>query len=295
MFRKRFAAYPAAGHLSQKGAERLGDFDEISDFYDRKEDMSQVIKEHGGEEFFDEINAARIPFFFIAAVENTEADTEYLCKAVTPSSMGILLTVDKFNDFLNIRNKGFVAIPSMEDISPSIQSLKQFDEERQKDRGLFYSQEVLAKFNAENGVVIEDESMIVDDVDGDGPPISQTALNVLDSVMYTLNENSGQDQKPDKEETGKIQIFTFDDTPLVIEWGGGQATQKDYKDEFAEIDKRHEGILKGDGTFLQVKEREAVYFNMGQGAGIKGETGSGSQEEPGELDSTKAVDAETTR
>lgn len=273
----------------------MGDFDEMSDFYNRKEDMNQAIKEHGGEEFFDEMNAARIPFFFIAAVENAEADTEYLCKAITPSSIGIRLTVDKFIDFLNIRNKGFVTIPSIEDISPSIQGLKQFEEERQKDGEHFYSQEVLAKFNAENGVAIEDGSMLADEMDGDEPTISQTAQNVLASVMSTLNESPIQDHKPDKEEAGQIRIFTFHDDPLVIEWGMGQAPQKDYKDEFAEIDKRHGNILKGDGTFLQVKEREAVYFNMGQGAGTKEEVVSDCKEEPEEPDNTRAVDTGTTQ
>ncbi|MCI9536598.1 MAG: hypothetical protein HFG53_17765 [Lachnospiraceae bacterium] len=75
-----------------------------------KEQMKEIFKTNGGKSFFCELNAARIPFFFVAAIENTEDKTEYFCEAITPGTMGIHLSEDKFADHLNIQNHGFIAV-----------------------------------------------------------------------------------------------------------------------------------------------------------------------------------------
>lgn len=72
--------------------------------------MKEIFKTNGGKSFFCELNAARIPFFFVAAIENTEDKTEYFCEAITPGTMGIHLSEDKFADHLNIQNHGFIAV-----------------------------------------------------------------------------------------------------------------------------------------------------------------------------------------
>ena len=80
------------------------------DIYNMKEQMKEIFKTNGGKSFFCELNAARIPFFFVAAIENTEDKTEYFCEAITPGTMGIHLSEDKFADHLNIQNHGFIAV-----------------------------------------------------------------------------------------------------------------------------------------------------------------------------------------
>ncbi len=60
-----------------------------------KEQMKEIFETKGGRAFFNELNAAGIPFFFIAATENTEDKTDYLCETITPGAMGIRLTDDK--------------------------------------------------------------------------------------------------------------------------------------------------------------------------------------------------------
>ena len=82
----------------------------MSDIYNMKEQMKEIFKTNGGKSFFCELNAARIPFFFVAAIENTEDKTEYFCEAITPGTMGIHLSEDKFADHLNIQNHGFIAV-----------------------------------------------------------------------------------------------------------------------------------------------------------------------------------------
>jgi len=82
----------------------------MSDTYDMKKQMEEIIKTKGGKEFFYELNASRIPFFFVAAVKNTEDKTEYFCEAITPGAMGIHLSEDKFKDHLNIQNRGFITV-----------------------------------------------------------------------------------------------------------------------------------------------------------------------------------------
>ena len=82
----------------------------MSDNYNMKEQMKEIFKTNGGKSFFCELNAARIPFFFVAAIENTEDKTEYFCEAITPGTMGIHLSEDKFADHLNIQNHGFIAV-----------------------------------------------------------------------------------------------------------------------------------------------------------------------------------------
>ena len=82
----------------------------MNDQYDMKEQMKEIFETKGGKAFFNELNAAGIPFFFIAATENTEDKTDYLCETITPSAMGIRLTDDKFADHLNIQHQGFVTV-----------------------------------------------------------------------------------------------------------------------------------------------------------------------------------------
>lgn len=82
----------------------------MNDNYNMKEQMKEIFKTNGGKSFFCELNAARIPFFFVAAIENTEDKTEYFCEAITPGTMGIHLSEDKFADHLNIQNHGFIAV-----------------------------------------------------------------------------------------------------------------------------------------------------------------------------------------
>ncbi len=96
----------------------------MSDIYNMKEQMKEIFKTNGGKSFFCELNAARIPFFFVAAIENTEDKTEYFCEAITPGTMGIHLSEDKFADHLNIQNHGFIAVLDPNLISPGIQGQK---------------------------------------------------------------------------------------------------------------------------------------------------------------------------
>lgn len=93
----------------------------MSDIYNMKEQMKEIFKTNGGKSFFCELNAARIPFFFVAAIENMEDKTEYFCEAITPGTMGIHLSEDKFADYLNIQNHGFIAVLDPNLISPGIQ------------------------------------------------------------------------------------------------------------------------------------------------------------------------------
>lgn len=256
----------------------------MSDFYNMKEEVKEIVKTHGGKEFFSELNAARVPFFFTAAVENTAEKTEYLCEAITPNSMGINLTEDKFADFLNIRNHGFVTIPSFDAVSPSVQGLRLFQEAEQEQKQAFYSQDVLAKFNKENMAMIEDGAGLedglaegpADGLDGNGDSVSQATQDVLESVMQNVIMGPMAEDGSKEEEAERIQVPVFHGESLDITWGGGQNLHKDYTGEFAKIDERHQGILKGDGSFLQAKEQEAVYYHMGQqsdtgNAGMPGE------------------------
>lgn len=280
----------------------------MSDFYNMKEEVKEIVKTHGGKEFFSELNAACVPFFFTAAVENTAEKTEYLCEAITPNSMGISLTEDKFADFLNIRNRGFVTIPSFDAVSPSVQGLRLFQEAEQGQGQEFYSR-VLAKFNEENMAMIEDGAGLEggleeepedglrespeDGLNSNGGAVSQAAQNVLESVMQHVIMGPRTEDEPEEEETGQIRVPVFHGESLDITWGGGQDPHNDYTGEFAKIDERHQGILKGDGSFLQAKEQEAVYYHMGQqpdpgNAGVPGEKEETGEEE--EIDTVDTVD-----
>ena len=96
----------------------------MNDNYNMKEQMKEIFKTKGGKAFFDELNAARVPFFFIAAVENTEDKTEYFCETVTPKAMDICLTEDKFADHLNIQNHGFITVMDSNLVSSKAQKQK---------------------------------------------------------------------------------------------------------------------------------------------------------------------------
>lgn len=85
-----------------------------------KEQMKEIFETKGGKVFFNELNAAGIPFFFIAATKNTEDKTEYLCETITPGAIGIRLTDDKFADHLNIQHQGFVAVLKSQTPPPGV-------------------------------------------------------------------------------------------------------------------------------------------------------------------------------
>lgn len=82
----------------------------MNDRYDMKEQMKEIFETKGGKAFFNELNAAGIPFFFVAAVENTGEKTDYIFETITPGAMGIRLTDDKFADHMNIQHQGFVTV-----------------------------------------------------------------------------------------------------------------------------------------------------------------------------------------
>ncbi len=214
----------------------------MSNNFNLKEEMKEIIKSHGGKQFFNELNAARIPFFFAAAVENTEEDTKYLCEVITPNSIGRLLTNDKFADFLNILNNGFVTVPSFEAASMSIQGLKTAQETERKP---FYDGETLRQFAKGEGIEIENNDSLDD--------------SVVQYVIRDYREKEAAKPKPES-----IPELICHGEALDITWGAAEAKNKTYTEEFSKFDERHREILKGDGSFLLEKEREAVYYNIGQ-------------------------------
>lgn len=92
----------------------------MNDRYDMKEQMKEIFETKGGKAFFNELNAAGIPFFFFAAVENTGEKTDYICETITPGSMGLRLTDDKFADHLNIQHQGFVTVLKSQTTPPNV-------------------------------------------------------------------------------------------------------------------------------------------------------------------------------
>lgn len=100
----------------------------MNDRYDMKEQMKEIFETKGGKAFFHELNAAGIPFFFIAATENTEDKTDYFCETITPGSMGLRLTDDKFADHLNIQHQGFVTVLKFASPAPEVKG-QDFSEE----------------------------------------------------------------------------------------------------------------------------------------------------------------------
>lgn len=240
-------------------------------YYNRKEEMKEIIKLHGGQEFFIELNAARIPFFFVAAVENTEKTTDYLCETIAPNSMGLNLTDDKFADFLDIRNHGFVAVPSADLTSESIQALKMLQETRKS--APFYGDDALMEFAKEQGIEIlesgeqDDENAMNEDTPYD---VSQGIIETV--VRHTI----GRSDIPEDGDPEQIPIPIYHCETLAITWGADGDTGHAYGDGFAILDERHQGILKGDGSFLQEKEHENVCYNLRQaqledGSSMEGE------------------------
>ncbi len=237
--------------------------EELSNCYNLKEEMKEIIKEYGGKNFFNELNAARIPFFFAAAVENTEEKTEYLCESITPNAMGIRLADDKFADFLDIRNHGFVTIPSFDAASHSTQGLKLL-QETGKNRQTFYSDEALLGFAKGQGIPIEagaepdDEDMWPE---SDGLGVSR---GIVDSVICSVIDENTMPSGQKGGESNRIPVPVCCGEIMEITWGGSHFPHKNYEEEFAKIDERHKGILKGDGSFLKAKEQEAMYYNIRQ-------------------------------
>jgi len=247
-----------------------------------KEEIKEIIKSHGGKDFFNELNAARIPFFFVAAVENTKETTEYLCETITPNTMGIHLTDDKFADFLDIRNHGFVTVPSCDVTSLSVQGLKLFQE---AGRLPFYDDEALMKFAEEQGIQIEDGGTLDDEETEPGVFGKGASRSIVESVIRHV---IGGQEELAAEEAERIPVPVCHCETLDISWGGNENPDRSYADEFARIDKRHQEILKGDGSFLQAKEQEAVYYNIeqrqpgGDGPGISRTEETAEETEPEE-------------
>ena len=53
----------------------------MNDRYDMKEQMKEIFETKGGKAFFNELNAAGIPFFFVAAVETVTKILSVIFKA----------------------------------------------------------------------------------------------------------------------------------------------------------------------------------------------------------------------
>ena len=235
----------------------------MSDNFNLKEELKEIIKSYGGRQVFRELNAAHIPFFFAAAVENSEEGTEYSCEAITPNSIGITLKDDKFADFLDIRNKGFVTVPSFEAASISLQGLMMAQE---MEKNPFYDEEALMQFAQEEGIEIEDDEPLDDHV-----------------VEYVIKKQ----EKPEAEslEPEYVPSLVCHGEVLDIAWGTDGVKDREYMDEFSRLDERHQEILKGDGSFLQEKKREAVYYDVGQNPqpvedkpGTEGETDADAED-----------------
>lgn len=217
--------------------------------YDLNVVMKEILKAHGGQQFFRELNAARIPFFFAAAVVNTEKETEYYCEAITPGSMGLKLADDKFADFLDIRNEGFVAVPSTDLTSEGAQALKMLNETRKE--GTFYGN-ALADFSRANGIEIIEH----DDLDDEeAPPQHGQADELIGSILqYTIADGQGGGKEGEfivptitpENDYSNVKFCVEDDSPHV------------FGENFAEIDERHKNIKKGSGAFMRAKEREAA-------------------------------------
>lgn len=221
-----------------------------NNLYDLNAAMKEILKAHGGQQFFRELNAARIPFFFAAAVANTEKETEYYCEAITPGSMGLKLADDKFADFLDIRNEGFIAVPSTDLTSEGAQALKMLDETRKEHT--FYGN-ALADFSRANGIEIVEH----DDLDDEeAPPQHGQADGLIGSVMqYAFADAQGGRKEGEfavptltpENDYSNVKFCVADDNPHV------------FGENFAEIDERHKNIKKGSGAFMRMKEREAAY------------------------------------
>lgn len=279
----------------------------MSDYFNKNQDndfdneqvVKDIMKDNGGKEFFRELNAARVPFFFAAAVKNTADGTEYLCEAITPNSQGITLTDDKFADFLNIRNHGFVTIPSFDAASPSAQALQLFQDSEGGQDKPFYSQEILAKFGREQMAVIDDGEEFEDGdwipeqpathggvrtegepaKEADAEPCGQDAQKVMEAVMWSVVTEDGTENYPADEKPGQAKAATPGSETLDIIWGGSHLQPKDYRDEFSQIDERHQGILKGNGSFMERKGRESASYGLSQDPdlGSTKETESGAE------------------
>lgn len=219
--------------------------------------MKEIVKTNGGKEFFNELDAASIPFFFAAAVENTKETTEYFCRSMVPNAMGISLTDDKFADWLDIRNHGFVAVPSFDLTSQSIQGLRQMEETRKRES--FYSNEMLEAFAEKQGILIEDGGII----DGEEETPTTVGRGMPREFVGSVIQHAVDDKvMPGYEDTKRIPVLEHYCESIDIVWGGNEHQDQVYEEEYAKIDERHKEILKGDGSFLQAKERELVYCNL---------------------------------
>ena len=149
----------------------------MNNHYDMKEQMKEIFETKGGKAFFNELNAAGIPFFFISATENTEDKTEYFCETITPGAIGIRLTDDKVADHLNIQHQGFITVLESPTPAPEVNG-QDLDEET--------GTRINSVFPAEKETIAEESGKV-------------TASELLDAAIKNiiLEQESGQEQPED--------------------------------------------------------------------------------------------------
>ena len=164
--------------------------------------------------------------------------------------MGLKLADDKFADFLDIRNEGFIAVPSTDLTSEGAQALKMLDETRKE--GTFYGN-ALADFSRANGIEIIEH----DDLDDEeAPPQHDQTDGLIGSIMqYAIADAQGGRKEggfivptiTPENDYSNVKFCVIDDNTHV------------FGENFAEIDERHKNIKKGSEAFMRMKEREAAY------------------------------------
>lgn len=224
--------------------------------YDFRERMEDILKMHGGMEFFREMNAGGIPFFFAAATANSQDGTEYKCETITPNAMGIRLKDDKFADFLNIRNSGFVAIPKSDLTSESARALKMLEENGTD--GISYG-DALRNMELKGGVCLpEGDAMGISidaDPDDDGGDMGLLMQSIMDSAIA--------DAPDARKEERKMPAIEY--TEYIPSWD--DSGEADLKEAFARVDQRDVHIPKGDGLLIMARQRRiAAEEAMGAGA-----------------------------
>lgn len=218
----------------------------MNDYYDRREQMKEILKTQGGKDFFKELNAAGIPFLFIAATANTENKTEYFCESITPNAMGICLTDDKFADLLNIRNHGFVAVPEFSLVSANAEGMGQGEKPDDKNDDI-----VPAAKGRRTGSANNRKN---DDV---------TDLDILDAVIKSviLQQPSGQEPfAGDMLPSGLASTFCSEELQII--WDTNTDLHKSREEDYLEIEEQRRNILKGDGSFPREKKQNSSHHNI---------------------------------
>lgn len=218
----------------------------MNDYYDMREQMKEILKSQGGKDFFKELNAAGIPFLFIAATANTEDKTEYFCESITPNAMGIYLTDDKFADLLNIRNHGFVAVPEFSLVPANEEGMGHGEKPEDKDDDIALEEKgrrTGGANNRKNGDV--------------------TDLAILDAVIKSVILQQSFGQEPlacDMQPSGLVSTSCSEEIQIV--WDMNPNLHGPREEDYSEIEGRHRNILKGDGSFLREKEQNLSHHNI---------------------------------